>query len=334
MADRSIYVNNGPIGLKDHVGDESVYSVEVWLTGGSINLEASDIEIGAVEIKDGDSDVRLDVEQVTSKNAAYTQSEAGAHVDLAAVRTAIELIDHLTAANAGNADANTQRVVIASDQAAHSVKIDQTTPGTTNRIDIGNIANTTQTNDVKVTLDNEVVALGAGEAHAGEVGGRVRSISTNFTRPADTTAYAAKDAVSDSTGAPTVLTYSNVARIDNGSGYIVKARLMSSGSANTQRFRLHLFHTTPVAINDNSPYTLLYANAANRLGAIDFPALNTEGTGSTASNAIATPGSGNLPLAFVAAAADRNLYSILETLDAFTPASAQTFFIELSAELD
>ena len=40
---------------------------------------ASDIEIGAVEIKDGDSDVRLDVETVTAKNALYDRSEDGAH---------------------------------------------------------------------------------------------------------------------------------------------------------------------------------------------------------------------------------------------------------------
>lgn len=115
MADQTQILDGISYGAKDTAGDGTRYSYEVHLTGGSVNLEAADIQIGAVEIKDGDSDVRLDVELVTLKNAAHTQSESGGHPDLADVKTAIELLDHLTAANAGNADANTQRVVVATD---------------------------------------------------------------------------------------------------------------------------------------------------------------------------------------------------------------------------
>ena len=39
-----------------------------------VKLSAADIEIGAVEIKDGDSDTRLDVESDGSKNAAFVQA--------------------------------------------------------------------------------------------------------------------------------------------------------------------------------------------------------------------------------------------------------------------
>ena len=42
----------------------------------SAEIIASDIQIGAVEIKDGDSAVRLDVELDTTKNAAYVKSES------------------------------------------------------------------------------------------------------------------------------------------------------------------------------------------------------------------------------------------------------------------
>jgi hypothetical protein len=38
-----------------------------------VTLNAGDIEIGAVEIKDGDTDTRLDVESDGTKNAAYVQ---------------------------------------------------------------------------------------------------------------------------------------------------------------------------------------------------------------------------------------------------------------------
>ena len=149
-------------------------------------LEVSDLALGAVEVKDGDSDVRLDVELVTLKNAGHTQSEAGGHIDLAAVRAAIELIDHLITANAGNVDAGTQRVtvatddvnlaainaklaalgqaamaasmpvVVASNQSPVAAKIDQTTPGTTNKV-VADVPTATPTvyNVTLTTLNTE-----------------------------------------------------------------------------------------------------------------------------------------------------------------------------------
>jgi hypothetical protein len=176
-------------------------------------------------------------------------------------------------------------------------------------------------------------ALPRGEFHIGEVGGNGSYVGVEFTRPADTTAYAALDAVSDSTSAPTVLTFANLARVNGGSGYITKARLFTDQKTNVARFRLHLFHTAPTAINDNSPYTLLYANRANRIGHIDFPACATEDpTNSTAASARVVPDGVSLPLAFKCADGAKTIYGLLETLDAFTPASGQKFWIELTAD--
>ena len=176
--------------------------------------------------------------------------------------------------------------------------------------------------------DVDIATIAAGETHVGEVGGSMALVAASFTRPADTTAYTAKDAVSNSTSAPTVLTFTNLARVNAGSGYIVKARLITNQSTCIARFRLHLFHTAPTAINDNAAYTLLYTNAAIRLGYIDFPACQTEGSGSDAANAQ----NDTVRLAFVCAAASRTIYGVLETIDAFTPASAQQFYIELTAD--
>jgi len=178
------------------------------------------------------------------------------------------------------------------------------------------------------------VQQAAGENHVGEVGGNLRSASHEYTRPANTTAYAAKDVIADSTASPVVMTFSNIARVAGGGGYITKARLLTDQKTNTARFRLHLYHTAPTAINDNDPMLLLYANKADRIGFIDFPACSTEdATNSTAANAFATPNvSGcNLPLEFTSSGG-RNLYGILETLDAFTPASGQKVYVELSAD--
>lgn len=163
-------------------------------------------------------------------------------------------------------------------------------------------------------------------------GGEIVSKSVELTRPADTTAYAALDAVSNSTSSPVVLTFENIARKVGGSGYITKAQLATNQKTNTARFRLHLFSAAPTAINDNSPYLTLYANIASRVGVIDFPACATEDpTNSTQATSQAMAGQANLPLPFVCGA-DANLYGLLETLDVFTPASGQQITIKLTAD--
>lgn len=160
---------------------------------------------------------------------------------------------------------------------------------------------------------------------------RIVSVGVEVARPADTTAYAALDAVSDSTSAPTVLQFAGMARKAGLGGAIVKAKLWTDQKTCTARFRLHLFNASPAAINDNSPFTLLYTTKATRVGYIDFGGAATEDpTNSTAAAAL----SASLRLAYACAAADTKLYGILETLDAFTPASGQKVYVELLAELN
>ena len=162
-----------------------------------------------------------------------------------------------------------------------------------------------------------------------KVAGNMSSASATLTRPSDTTAYAAKDVVTDSTSSPTVLEFSDIANVVGGSGYIVKAILLTNQSTNTSRFRLHLYHTAPTAINDNSPFTLLWANRVNRIGYLDFVACSTEGTGSD----MAQSQSDTVRLPFITSAT-KHLYGLLESLDAFTPASAQLFYIVLNADVN
>ena len=169
----------------------------------------------------------------------------------------------------------------------------------------------------------------AGNALGRDVGGRMSVATAFFTRPANTTAYDALDAVANSASAPTILTFSDVARAAGGSGYVVAMRLMTDQAANVAQFRLHLFHTAPTAINDNAAYTLLWANRANRVGYIDANC-QTEGSGSTAANGL----NAVVRLPFVCAAGSSALYGLLETRTVFTPASAQNFYIELFSELN
>ena len=149
--------------------------------------------------------------------------------------------------------------------------------------------------------------------------------TASFTRPSDTTAYAAQDVVSNSTSAPSVLTFSAAAQTSGGTGLILSARhLKSSATTTGATYRLHLYRVAPTAINDNSPFTLLFANRANRIGFIDFNH-QTGGTGSDASNALTT--FVNLP--FVCDAASANIFGILTVTSAYTPTSAEQHFIEL-----
>jgi hypothetical protein len=165
---------------------------------------------------------------------------------------------------------------------------------------------------------------------------RAASASAPITRPADTAVYAIKDVVSTAGGA--ILTFADLVTVNGGSGIITKALLLTSQKTNTAAYRLHLFNAAPVAIADNAPFTLLYAHATTRVGAIDFPAAATEdATNSTAAGASrpSADGASTPPnLWFKCAASSKALYGILETIAVFTPASAQTYYIEIAASQD
>ena len=160
------------------------------------------------------------------------------------------------------------------------------------------------------------------------VGGKSVQKSASFARPADTTAYAANDAIADSTSAPTLLSFANCANANGGQGYIVKTRLLTNQKTCTARFRLSFYHTAPSPVNDNAPKPMLYANKDKLIWRIDLDPCNTEDTSSDAAFALSTA-----LMPYVCAAADTSIYCILTTLDAFTPASAQQFFVEITCEL-
>jgi hypothetical protein len=179
--------------------------------------------------------------------------------------------------------------------------------------------------DVDVT---RLSALVAGEAHIGKVGSTLVISAVTLTRPADTTAYAAKDAVSNSTSSPSVLTFSSVGRVNAGTGYITGARLTTDQSTNVAQYRLHLYAIAPTAINDNAAQTLLWADRTKRVGYIDIGPIVTEGSGSDAASGLNI----DIRLPYKCDTSDTNLYGLLETLTAFTPASAQNFYISLSID--
>jgi hypothetical protein len=161
-------------------------------------------------------------------------------------------------------------------------------------------------------------------------------VEATKTRPTGADAYTAKDAISESTSAGTVWTFTGALRKAAGTGYIVSAKILTSQTTCTETFRLHLFNAAPTALNDNAACTApLYADDAKYIGPVEFPACKTEGSGATAAYAVATPNTllSNLPLPIVGGAT-ANLFGILETPTGFTPASEQTISITLVVEQD
>lgn len=163
------------------------------------------------------------------------------------------------------------------------------------------------------------------KANAVQVGGKMgEPVEVTITRPADTTAYSANDAISSSTSAPAAIIFdlATAGLEAGGSGYLVKARLISNKSDITPRIRVHLYKSAPSQVNDNSAFPLLWANRANRICYIDFPALATAGAGSDAAHSLVA----DLRLPFKLASGETRLWAIIQTLDAFAPSSGQQLF--------
>ena len=176
------------------------------------------------------------------------------------------------------------------------------------------------------------VAQVAGENHIGEVGGRTVIISASITRPADTTAYASGDAVADSTSAPSVLTFTNASRINQGSGVIIGAVLIDEANQTTKGdFDLLIFDTTYSANNDNAAFAPSDAEMETCLGTIRFSSGNfiVGNAASGASGNAICPGTLTDNIGFRCGSGTSSLFGRLVARSAYTPVSAEKFMIRL-----
>jgi len=158
------------------------------------------------------------------------------------------------------------------------------------------------------------------------------TFTNSFTRPSDTTAYAAEDAVNATGGVVTPLTFAvqDSIPINNGSSYLIKTARLTTNSTTTTNasFRLMLYDSVPTAYADNSPQPLVFGDKAKRLGYIDFT-LVTGGSGSDCAEAVVTDV--NLAVRMQGSV----VYGILIAKAAYVPTSAQQFYLELvSHQLD
>ncbi len=161
-----------------------------------------------------------------------------------------------------------------------------------------------------------------------------RLVTVSVTKAlASASAYSAADVLSEHASTGTVWTFSAIAKVNGGTGYIVKARAICETTAVTPRLTMFLFSTAPTSTNnDHAANTaVVHADIANYLGKIDFPAMEDLGTGD--SETVASPSTyGNLPLAFQCATTADDLIGVLVTRDAFTNTAGNDMTIVLTVE--
>lgn len=165
------------------------------------------------------------------------------------------------------------------------------------------------------------------------VGGVTAIAEASFTRPSNTTAYAAGDVVSVTGGTPAVQEY-ECGRINGGSGVILDAWLIDSANVATKgSFELWLFDTEPTAVADNAAFAPTDAEMLTLVGVIPFTAAHVGLSGSgAAGNCVLRADKQNI--AFDCAAASKTLYGVLVVRNAYVPVSAEVFKVRLNVLQD
>ncbi|PZR37162.1 hypothetical protein [Caulobacter segnis] len=165
-----------------------------------------------------------------------------------------------------------------------------------------------------------VSALGASEAHIGEVGGR--TVVQTQALAGSTTQYAAGDAIGG------LLTFAGFGRIAGGTGLVQMASVMSK-SAQTFACDLVLFHTAPAAsaFVDNNAAVIAAADWDKILGVVHISDWTALGGPSFAE---AT----QLAMAYKVAVGQTDIYGVLISRGTPTLNSATDLKVALKAILD
>jgi hypothetical protein len=230
--------------------------------------------------------------------------------------------------NSGNKSASTLRVVLATDQPTMSNAQPVSAASLPLPTGAATAAKQPALGTAGTASSDVITVQGIASGTPAQVVGGLATVSGNFTRPADTTAYTAGDVVSNATSGSALLSIAGCARVNQGSGYIVGARLITDKKSITPRIRVHVYNASnPTFAHDNSAVDIRYADISKRIGTFDLPAMSTgaDSTNSTSSQAQDM----NMRLPFVCASATTTLYFLFEALDAFAPASGEAFTLVL-----
>lgn len=162
-----------------------------------------------------------------------------------------------------------------------------------------------------------------------KVAGDIVTPSANFTRPADTTAYASGDLVANSTTAASVVALSwTVGSPDSRKGFVRRVRMYSDDSDTTNAsFRVHFYSANPVSAaptnGDNGALAVQVSNASY-LGSVDVTLDRTINTSDAWG--IGVPGAG-AEISYDLGATGYTLYALIEARAAYTPASGEVITV-------
>ena len=154
-----------------------------------------------------------------------------------------------------------------------------------------------------------------------------RTIKATFTRPNDTTAYAAGDVVCNSTSAPVIMTFSGAVNTDFQMGIIAQATLVDSSNVATKLdAELWLFDTTITMDNDNAAFTPTDAELLTLVGIVPFSTAYWK-VGDSSSNAVCHVQGLSIP--FNVVHASNALYGVLVARNAYVPTAQEVFTVRL-----
>lgn len=151
-----------------------------------------------------------------------------------------------------------------------------------------------------------------------------------FTRPADTTQYAANDLVANSTTAASVVPLSFGLNGIGRAGMIRRVQLYKSNkSVTAASFKVHLFTADPGVPTNGDNGAFGVASAANYLDAV---AVDISSSGLAGGTTGAYKPSAAVAIGYCFPALSSKLYALLEAIGTYTPASAETFTVRLEIE--
>lgn len=153
----------------------------------------------------------------------------------------------------------------------------------------------------------------------------ISTVTTGITRPADTTAYAANDNLSNSTSAPTAggFTFTSACRTSGGSG-LIKDAVISASAGTFYQGEIWIFDQAVTAVNDNAVFTVSDSDVLNLVGIIPFATSDQ-----TAVNSVSYVTNLDIGYTCVGTA---NLRYLVKIMSAVTPASAEVLTARLKVQ--
>lgn len=181
------------------------------------------------------------------------------------------------------------------------------------------------------TTGNQIVTTTPSTAAA--TAGLTATLTASETRPANTTAYSAGQALCTSTSSVCTALSFAVGRAANGTGIIHGVKLMKSGtSATNASFTVELYNATPTltGIHDASTYSPAWADRATYLGYATCSSPVANGDNAQFNCQLSNP---NGTMAFVSDSAS-SIYAVIQVNAAYTPASGEVFQVTISVLRD